>query len=387
MTKLERIPEINGIELYIQLEPRVEVDIEEIQQTTTSLQVTVLDAQYEYSTHVEDDNVHANDDDDDDDDDDDNDDDDYVDETTVINGEKFVDRDEYEERIERGDFGDFERDIDDDETLDGNEPDADNIISVQNIMNTIPACAPPALSFSAHTWENMVDPSNIEIPFVSTWKEGMNLCKGLTFANKVEVKCALTICDIKENKHFMISRSTKIKLCAKCVDDSCKWYVCAVMKSNFQRLWMVTVYVGPHTCIPIRVRNDGRLLSCNFIALNIHTKLCKDHTTLVKHLRSMIETKYNGHKLSYYKVWDAKQKAIAKMFGNWEESYQRLQKLLMTYIDQDLTTQVFYCTTPTDEDDTVLLHYVFWSFGPCISRFKYCKPVISIDGTHLYGKY
>ncbi|XP_065635900.1 uncharacterized protein LOC112013214 [Quercus suber] len=128
-------------------------------------------------------------------------------------------------------------------------------------------------------------------------------------------------------------------------------------------------------------------MSCNFIALDIHQKLCEDHTTPVKHLRSMIETKYNGHKPSYYKVWDAKQKAIAKMFGNWEESYQRLQKLLMAYIDQDPTTQVFYRITPTNEDDTVLLHYVFWSFGPCISGFKYCKPVISIDGTHLYGKY
>nr|XP_023903554.1 uncharacterized protein LOC112015381 [Quercus suber] len=101
----------------------------------------------------------------------------------------------------------------------------------------------------------------------------------------------------------------------------------------------------------------------------------------------MIETKYNGHKPSYYKVWDAKQKAIVKMFGNWEKSYQMLQKLLIAYIDQDPTTQVFYRITPTDEDDTVLLHYVFWSFGPCISGLKYYKPVISIDGTHLYGKY
>ena len=75
------------------------------------------------------------------------------------------------------------------------------------------------------------------------------------------------------------------------------------------------------------------------------------------------------------------------MFGNWEESYRRLQKLLMAYIDQDLTTQVFYYSTPTDENDTVFLHYVFWYFGPCIDGFKYCKSVISIDGTHLYGKY
>ena len=33
------------------------------------------------------------------------------------------------------------------------------------------------------------------------------------------------------------------------------------------------------------------------------------------------------------------------------------------------------------------LRYVFWAFTPCIDRFKHCKPVISIDWTHLYGKY
>ena len=130
----------------------------------------------------------------------------------------------------------------------------------------------------------------------------MNLCKGLTFANKVEVKHALTICALKENKHFMISRLMKVKLCAKCMDESCKWYVCAVMKHNLHRLWMVTVNVGPHMCIPIGVRNDGRMMNCNFIALDILKKLCEDHTTPNKHLKSMIESKYIGHKPSYYKV-------------------------------------------------------------------------------------
>ena len=48
---------------------------------------------------------------------------------------------------------------------------------------------------------------------------------------------------------------------------------------------------------------------------------------------------------------------------------------------------MFYRTTPTGEDDTVFLHYVFWSFDPCIDGLKYCKSVISIDGIHLYGKY
>ena len=137
----------------------------------------------------------------------------------------------------------------------------------------------------------MIDPSHIKMSFVSTWREGMNLCKWLIFANKVEVQRVLTVCTLKENKYFMISKLTTKKLCVKCVHKSCKWYVCAVMKPNLHNAWMVTVYVGPYTCIPIRVRNDGRMMSCNFIALDIHTKLCEDHTTPVKHLRSMIDRK------------------------------------------------------------------------------------------------
>ncbi|XP_016558442.2 uncharacterized protein LOC107858276 [Capsicum annuum] len=31
--------------------------------------------------------------------------------------------------------------------------------------------------------------------------------------------------------------------------------------------------------------------------------------------------------------------------------------------------------------------YVFWAFKPCIKGFKRCRPIISIDGTHIYGKY
>ena len=130
----------------------------------------------------------------------------------------------------------------------------------------------------------------------------MNLCKELTFANKVEGKRVLTICAIKENKHFMINRSTKKTLCAKCVDESCKWYVYVVMRPNLHKLWMVIVYVGPYTCIPIGVRNNDRMMNCNFIASDILKKLCEDHTTPIKHFRSMIKAKYQGHKPSYYKV-------------------------------------------------------------------------------------
>ena len=79
----------------------------------------------------------------------------------TVNGEDFVNRDEYKERIDRGNF---EIDIDNheittnvhaDDIFDCGEIDADNAISDQNIMNTIPAYTLPALLFSANTRANM----------------------------------------------------------------------------------------------------------------------------------------------------------------------------------------------------------------------------------------
>ena len=56
-------------------------------------------------------------------------------------------------------------------------------------------------------------------------------------------------------------------------------------------------------------------------------------------------------------------------------------------MNQDPSTQYNYHTIPRSVPGTTLLCYVFWAFTLCITTFRYCKLVISIDRTHLYGKY
>ncbi|XP_050277753.1 uncharacterized protein LOC126719216 [Quercus robur] len=109
-------------------------------------------------------------------------------------------------------------------------------------------------------------------------------------------------------------------------------------------------------------------MDSNFVASEIVGRLRKKHTATIDEL------------------WET-YKAIAKIFGDWEESYQRLRKLLLAYLDQDSGTQYSYHTIPKPLEGTTLLRYVYWAFAPCIAAFQYCRPVISIDGTHLYGKY
>ena len=139
------------------------------------------------------------------------------------------------------------------------------------------------------------------MPFVSTWEDGVHFSKWLTFANKETVKRTLIIYTTKENRNFFIWRSTKTKLCATCIDTNYKWYVGAFMKAKLNGLWMVTSYMGPHSCIPFGLRREGKMMDSNFVASEIVGRLRENHTAHIDELWQIIHTKYN-HELSYYKV-------------------------------------------------------------------------------------
>ena len=40
-----------------------------------------------------------------------------------------------------------------------------------------------------------------------------------------------------------------------------------------------------------------------------------------------------------------------------------------------------------DESPRLILNRVFWAFNLCIEDFKYCKPLVQVDGTFLTDKY
>ena len=79
------------------------------------------------------------------------------------------------------------------------------------------------------------------------------------------------------------------------------------------------------------------MMDSNFLAQELHKYILEDHTYKIKDLQNLMKERFQ-HKISYYKKWDAKQKAIAKIYGNWEELYQKLHKLLLAYKDSDMGT-------------------------------------------------
>ena len=64
---------------------------------------------------------------------------------------------------------------------------------MQHVTTIVPTYEAHDLSFLAKTWDNIIDPSNVEIPFSSSWVLGMSFSKWLIFPNKKVVRQALIV--------------------------------------------------------------------------------------------------------------------------------------------------------------------------------------------------
>ncbi|XP_015953083.1 uncharacterized protein LOC107477552 [Arachis duranensis] len=144
-------------------------------------------------------------------------------------------------------------------------------------------------------------------------------------------------------------------------------------------------------CLASSMSQDHAQLDSNVIYQYIFPMMHADATICVNVLQGLVESAY-GYKVSYKKVWHVKQKAIARIYGDWDDLYDQLRRYfnaLQAFVlgmIVDLQTQPYYVGNTLDRD-SVMFHQVFWSFPSCVQAFRHCKLLVSVDGIHLYGKY
>ncbi|RYR61902.1 hypothetical protein Ahy_A04g019149 [Arachis hypogaea] len=78
--------------------------------------------------------------------------------------------------------------------------------------------------------------------------------------------------------------------------------------------------------------------------------------------------------------------------GDWEESYNKVLRLLQALQSCCLGTMCEISVVPYYDGhlmvcDCSMFGKVFWALSHCIKAFKNCRPFVSINSTHLYGKY
>ena len=153
-------------------------------------------------------------------------------------------------------------------------------------------------------------------------------------------------------------------------------------------MWKVVQYLGPHQCFnEAHEQNpDHNNMDCNFIADKIKELVRAQPNLCVAAIAADIKRNYH-YTASYRKCWEAKQKAMAMIYGDWDISYRLLPRWLhaVKHFCPGSVTDVtgFQLQNPSK----ALFDRAFWAFAPCIEGFMHCPPILSIDATFLYGKY
>ncbi|XP_015950461.1 uncharacterized protein LOC107475345 [Arachis duranensis] len=149
----------------------------------------------------------------------------------------------------------------------------------------------------------------------------MELEIGLKFLNRKTAMLAVKNYNIRRSAEYKVVESDQSRYVCRCKQfgDQCRWMV-RVAKTRSSRYWEIRKYEGPHSCLASSMSQDHAQLDSNVICQHIFPMVHADATICVKVLQGSVESAY-GYKVSYKKVWHAKQKAIARIYGDWDESY------------------------------------------------------------------
>ncbi|RYQ89739.1 hypothetical protein Ahy_B09g096227 isoform B [Arachis hypogaea] len=172
--------------------------------------------------------------------------------------------------------------------------------------------------------------------------------------------------------------------------NGCTWLIRMSLRQR-KGIWEVKRYNGPHTCLASSISSDHRSLDYHVISTFIMPMVRADAAVNIKVLQNTTAAQF-GFRPTYRRVWMAKQKAVAVIYGDWDESYNELPRWVLGVQLTMPDTVAVLRTCPVRvggqvDESQVYFHRLFWTFPPCIQAFRHCKPLVSIDGTHLYGKY
>ncbi|KAK1667171.1 hypothetical protein QYE76_055330 [Lolium multiflorum] len=199
------------------------------------------------------------------------------------------------------------------------------------------------------------------------------ISKGLTFDTFLELKIWLKEFSIKHHRPYIVVHSDlKKRYTLKCVDKS-------------------------HSHVPgpkldgKDAQPDHRQLTSEFIAYKLSAEISSLPIMSIRSVQDTVKSRF-AYDVKYGKAWKAKQAAFKMLYGDWEEAYNRIPRLLlamaatnpgMVHVVEPSATKM----TLHDGKRVRVFHRAFWSFEQCTRAFEHCRPVIAVDGTFLTGQY
>ncbi|XP_015954252.1 uncharacterized protein LOC107478630 [Arachis duranensis] len=197
---------------------------------------------------------------------------------------------------------------------------------------------------------------------------------------------------IRRGVDYRVYESEPLTFYAKCTQygSGCDWLIMVSLMSR-KYCWVIRRYNGSHTCTRATISQDHSKLDSNTIAEAIKPLVEADPSIMVKSIIAEVQSKFN-YTVSYRKAWLAKQKSVKKYLQVGKHRTKLcLYGLRPCVIRSHQQLSILRLCLPIKAMTWLRISgYCIESFGvitPCIRAFRHCKPVVQVDGTHLYGKY
>ncbi|KAL5582889.1 hypothetical protein UlMin_015331 [Ulmus minor] len=202
------------------------------------------------------------------------------------------------------------------------------------------------------------------------------------FRSKKELMTCVSITAMTEKFQYKVFKSKPSFVVVRCIHTSCSWRVRAkkLVESEY---WMVTKYEKNHTC-PTDFKPVRRRQATSWVVGECVKRKLINPGRVYRPRDVMDDMKRKfGVDISYSVAWRGRECAYDNLrLGTPEQSYKLLPGYLHMLMDTNPGSVV-----NLEVSNGNRFQYLFIAFAASIRGFSYCWPVISIDATHLKGKY
>nr|XP_016481302.1 PREDICTED: protein FAR1-RELATED SEQUENCE 2-like [Nicotiana tabacum] len=222
---------------------------------------------------------------------------------------------------------------------------------------------------------------------------------GSVFQDKNAMIRYFCLAAIKEHFEFYVKRSSNTRYSLVCADEKCGWTVrgSRIKKST---LFKIVKFQRAHEC-SVDIRKLHQRQATSNVIRDYMIDNLRDIATEVKPKFVISEMKRaHGIDVGYGKAWHAIQKGLSLLRGTTEQNYEQMASYLYmieqknpgsyTNIQRDaenrMSSSIFYGMSALFKF-SVQFVYMFFMYGASISGWKYCRPLIVVDGTFLKNKY
>ncbi|KAM0897893.1 hypothetical protein ACQ4PT_022267 [Festuca glaucescens] len=207
---------------------------------------------------------------------------------------------------------------------------------------------------------------------------------GAKYPNIQEFRLAIATYAIKKEFEFKVEKSEPSRFRAYCRRGKhCAWRI-HVGRLDDQETMEVKIHVEEHTCSSTKKKKKQRSASKMWVCDKVMDWVKEDPSVRPMELRRRLRDKYKI-KIHYTKVFRGKGLAMDKLFGGWDDSFDKLYAW-KAEVEKRSPGSIVAIDHMEYEQKKYFIR-MFVGLKPlCDGFLAGCRPFLAIDSTHLTGK-